>query len=157
MSITFSQLVQTLELKEAKIKIDAGEKEVTRDTIGKKNKVQLVITSKGKDFFAYFDGEKYPGKYKSEKDIYKLAKDFEKLVGEELKEAPEDNEPASPDEGSMAIQQLEFIAYAAEEIKQHISNGGKFPEWMQNKLAKVNGDLQSLHANIDHDNVNGEA
>lgn len=157
MSITFSQLVHTLELKEAKVKIDAGEKEVTRDTIGKKNKVQLVITKKGKDFFAYFDGEKYPGKYKSEKDIYKLAKDFEKLVGEELKEAPEDKEPASPDESSMALQQLEFIAYAAKEISQHVSKGGEFPEWMQNKLAKLNGDMQSLHANIDHNNVDGEA
>lgn len=153
MSITFTQLVKTLELKEAKIKIDSGEKEITQDMIGKRNKVQLVITQKGKDFFAYFDGEKYPGKYKSEKEIYKLAKDFEKLVGEELQESPENDMPASPDEGSMAEQQLEFIEYAAKEILQHLTSGGNFPEWMQNKLAKVNGDMQSLHANIDHDNV----
>ena len=71
----------------------------------------------------------------------------------EVKEAPEDNEPASPDEGSMAMQQLEFIAYAAEEIKQHISGGGKFPEWMQNKLASTNDNMQSLHANINHDEL----
>src|SRR6056300_930098 len=70
-----------------------------------------------------------------------------------IQEAPEDNEPASPDEGSMADQQLEFIAYAADEIMQHINNGGEFPEWMQNKLSKVNGEIQSLHANINHENV----
>src|SRR6056300_937416 len=75
------------------------------------------------------------------------------IRGKNIQEAPEDNEPASPDEGSMANQQLEFIAYAANEIKQHIANGGEFPEWMQNKLAKVNGEIQSLHANINHDNV----
>ena len=75
------------------------------------------------------------------------------IRGKNLHEAPEDKMPASPDEGSMADQQLEFIAYAAEEIKQHIANGGEFPEWMQNKLAKVNGEMQSLHANINHENV----
>jgi hypothetical protein len=75
---------------------------------------------------------------------------------ESLQEAPEDKEPASPDEGSMAMQQLEFIAYAAEEIEEHIKAGGKFPEWMQNKLATVNDNMQSLHAQIDHDMIDDE-
>jgi hypothetical protein len=70
-----------------------------------------------------------------------------------FKEAPEDNEPASPDEGSMAMQQLEFIEYAAEEIGDHIKAGGKFPEWMQNKLATVNDNMQSLHSQIDHEEI----
>jgi hypothetical protein len=65
----------------------------------------------------------------------------------------EQDEPASPDEGSMAMQQLKFMAYAAEEIMQHIKNGGEFPEWMQNKLSATHEDMKSLHANIDHDNV----
>jgi len=70
-----------------------------------------------------------------------------------FKEAKEDDEPASPDEGSMAMQQLEFIEYAAEEIHDHIKAGGKFPEWMQNKLATVNDQMQSLHAQIDHEEI----
>jgi hypothetical protein len=70
-----------------------------------------------------------------------------------FKEAPEDDEPASPDEGSMAMQQLEFIEYAADEIGEHIEKGGKFPEWMQNKLATVHDNMQSLHAQIDHEEI----
>ena len=68
-----------------------------------------------------------------------------------FKEAPEDNEPASPDEGSMAEQQLEFIEYAAERLSDHIKSGGDFPEWMQNKLATVNDNMQSLYSQIDQD------
>ena len=70
-----------------------------------------------------------------------------------FKEAKEDDEPASPDEGSMAKQQLEFIEYAADEIGEHIDKGGKFPEWMQNKLATVHDNMQSLHAQIDHEEI----
>jgi hypothetical protein len=68
-----------------------------------------------------------------------------------LIEAPEDNEPASPDEGSMATKQLEFIAYAAEEIEEHLENGGNFPEWMQNKLTEAHTTMEDLHSSIgDH-------
>ncbi|MEK9700133.1 MAG: hypothetical protein VW270_30410, partial [Candidatus Poseidoniales archaeon] len=77
--------------------------------------------------------------------------DIEQLEALELEEAPEDDEPASPDEGSMATQQLEFIEYAAEQIGDHIDNGGNFPEWMQNKLSTVNDNMQSLYSQIDHD------
>jgi len=74
-----------------------------------------------------------------------------KVQGEEY--VPEQDEPASPDESSMAVQQLEFMAYAANEIMDHIKNGGEFPEWMQNKLSATHEDMKSLHANIDHDKV----
>ena len=70
-----------------------------------------------------------------------------------LNEAPEDQEPASPDESGMAMDQLKFMAYAANEIMQHIQNGGEFPEWMQNKLSGTFEKMKSLHANIDHGNV----
>lgn len=71
-----------------------------------------------------------------------------------LKRQNEDNdEPASPDEGSMATDQLEFIKYAADEIMQHIQNGGEFPEWMQNKLSGTHEKMKGLHANINHENV----
>jgi hypothetical protein len=68
-----------------------------------------------------------------------------------LAEAPEDDEPASPDEGSMAMQQLEFIEYAADKLSDHIEKGGDFPEWMQNKLSTVNDNMQSLYSQIDQD------
>jgi hypothetical protein len=74
-----------------------------------------------------------------------------KVRGEEY--VPEQDEPASPDESSMAQDQLKFMAYAANEIMQHIQGGGEFPEWMQNKLSGVHEKMKSLHANIDHDKV----
>jgi hypothetical protein len=64
---------------------------------------------------------------------------------------PEDNAPASPDEMGMALQQLKFIKYATDEIAAHIAGGGRYPEWMQNKLTKANYIMKGLHANIDQE------
>ena len=77
-----------------------------------------------------------------------------KIRGGNLHEAPEDNMPASPDEGGMAIDQLKFMAYAANKIMQHIQSGGEFPEWMQNKLSGTHEKMKSLYANIEHDDMN---
>jgi len=67
------------------------------------------------------------------------------------KEAKEDDEPASRDEGGMAMKQLEFIEYAAEEIEEHIESGKSFPEWMQNRLTKAHTIIESLHSSLgDH-------
>ena len=63
-----------------------------------------------------------------------------------FKEAKEDDEPASPDEASMALKQLEFIEYAAEEMMDHIKSGKAFPEWFQNKLSKAHGEIEGLHS-----------
>jgi len=65
-----------------------------------------------------------------------------------LNEAYEDNEPASPDEASMALKQLEFIEYAAEEMMDHIKSGKEFPEWFQNKLSKAHGEIEGLHSSM---------
>lgn len=56
------------------------------------------------------------------------------------------DEPASSDEASMAERQLDFIIYAADKMEEHIENGGDFPEWMQNKLSKVHGEMESLYS-----------
>lgn len=64
------------------------------------------------------------------------------------KEAKEDDEPASPDESSMAMKQLEFIEYAAEEMMDHIKSGKEFPEWMQNKLTKAHTTIEGLHSSM---------
>ena len=62
----------------------------------------------------------------------------------------EEDEPASPDEGSMALDQLKFMRYAADKMMQHIQGGGEFPEWMQNKLSGTHEKFKSLYANIEH-------
>ena len=68
-----------------------------------------------------------------------------------LKRQNEDiDEPASPDEGSMALDQLKFMKYAAEQMMQHIQGGGEFPEWMQNKLSGTHEKFKTLYANIEH-------
>ena len=70
------------------------------------------------------------------------------LIEQNISEAPEDKEPASPDEKSMALKQVEFISYAAREIKEHIQGNKEFPEWFQNKLSKAHRDMESLHSSM---------
>ena len=72
-----------------------------------------------------------------------------------MKPNPEDNEPASPDEKGMALQQLRFIKYATDEIAAHVDGGGRWPEWMQNKLVKANYIMKGLHSYIDHEYSEG--
>lgn len=59
-----------------------------------------------------------------------------------------DEEPASPDEASMAMKQADFLAYVGREMKDHIKAGKEFPEWMQNKLSKLQQAAQDLHSNF---------
>lgn len=70
----------------------------------------------------------------------------QKNMSIKVKEAKEDDEPASSDEASMALKQLEFIEYAAEEMMDHIKSGKAFPEWFQNKLSKAHGEIEGLHS-----------
>jgi hypothetical protein len=84
MSVTFTQLKQTIDLAE-KVKVDSGEKIVKTEKVGK-SKLEVTVTTKGGKFFVYIDGEKYPGKHRDEKAVDKIVKDYLKLVGEELQE-----------------------------------------------------------------------
>ena len=59
-------------------------------------------------------------------------------------EANEWNGPA--EENDMAMTQLHFIVYAAEEIMHAIRIGTDMEEWYQNKLSKVHSDMESLHS-----------
>lgn len=72
-----------------------------------------------------------------------------KKFHEYINESIEDKEPASPDEGSMAVRQLEFIKYAADEVAKHVKSGKDFPEWFQNKLTKAHASVESLYASMD--------
>jgi len=49
----------------------------------------------------------------------------------------------------MAQTQLHFIKYAAEEILEYIDMGGEVEEWYQNKLSKVQSEVESLHSYIE--------
>ena len=63
------------------------------------------------------------------------------------KEAFED-EPASPDEKSMAMRQAKFIQYVGEEIMEHLEQDGDFPEWMQNKLSEFHQKAKDMHSTM---------
>jgi len=86
------------------------------------------------------------------KDFRLRLSDKADLEGEKVNEAYEDDEPASPDEAGMAISQLKFIDYAAEEIMDYVSDGADFPEWFQNKLTGVYTQMKDLHAYMEGEN-----
>jgi hypothetical protein len=46
----------------------------------------------------------------------------------------------------MAMTQLHFIQYAAEEVIECLKAGTEMPEWYQNKIAKVEGDMEGIHS-----------
>ena len=99
-----------------------------------------------------YKGGNYTGAVNAIEKIKKGLSDHPqvKAVLKRVNESPEDMEPASPDEGGMATDQLEFMKYAAEQMMQHIQSGGEFPEWMQNKLSGTFEKMKSLYANIEH-------
>ena len=64
---------------------------------------------------------------------------------ETLNENPQEEIP-------MMKRQLEFIAYAAEEISEYVSMQGIDPEeWFQNKLAGAHDQIRTLHSYIEGD------
>jgi hypothetical protein len=75
-----------------------------------------------------------------------------KAQGKDIEEAkspnPEDNQPASPDEKSMAMKQAEFIGYVAKEIQDHMKKNKEFPEWMQNKLSAFHQKSKDMHSTL---------
>lgn len=99
-----------------------------------------------------------------DKTLMKIARMLGKKLyfdkkGNPIMENPEDNEPASPDESSMAIKQAKFIQYVGEEVEEYIENNQKFPEWMQNKLSGLHEKAMSVHAAMggDYDDDMDEA
>ena len=65
------------------------------------------------------------------------------LKNKAIKEA---EEPASPDEASMAMDQAKFIGYVSKEIMEYIQGNKEFPEWMQNKLSALHQKSKDMHA-----------
>ena len=59
----------------------------------------------------------------------------------------EENDWNGPEEeNDMALTQLHFIHYAAEEIIAAVEAGTDMEEWYQNKLSKLHGDMESLYS-----------
>ncbi len=72
----------------------------------------------------------------------------EEVVVEEKKEISEQDDSLEKEE--MALSQLYFVKYAAEEIIEYIEEmDGEVEEWYQNKLSKVHSDMESLHSHIE--------
>ena len=56
------------------------------------------------------------------------------------------DEPASPDESGMAMDQAKFIGYVSKEIMEYLQGNNDFPEWMQNKLTGFHEKAKDMHA-----------
>jgi hypothetical protein len=56
------------------------------------------------------------------------------------------DEPASPDESGMAMDQAKFIGYVSKEIMDYLQGNNEFPEWMQNKLTGFHEKAKDMHA-----------
>ena len=66
---------------------------------------------------------------------------------EEVEQVVEQDD--SMEKKEMAQTQLHFMAYAAKEILEFIDMGGEIEEWYQNKLSKVQSEVESLHSYIE--------
>ena len=84
----------------------------------------------------------------SEKDLEDFTKEKKgapyKVEEETLSEDPWEEIP-------MMERQLEFIAYAAEEIMEYLDMGIDPEEWFQNKLATAHDQIRTLHSYIEGD------
>lgn len=78
----------------------------------------------------------------SDKAFRSMKEEFSKLLGEAY-DYP-DYGPTGAAE--MAMTQLHFIRYAAEEVMDCLESGAEMPEWYQNKITKVHGDMEGIHS-----------
>jgi hypothetical protein len=96
-------------------------------------------------------GEKFKsGVYKTKPEAqskhYKLAKSGEHKKVKIVKVNEDDSWNGPAEENDMAMTQLHFVVYAAEEIIHAIRVGTDMEEWYQNKLSKVHSDMESLYS-----------
>ena len=71
-----------------------------------------------------------------------------KCVSEDVEQIEEEQSDTS-EKNEMAQTQLHFINYASKEILDYIGMGGEIEEWYQNKLSKVQSEVESLHSYIE--------
>jgi hypothetical protein len=71
-----------------------------------------------------------------------------KSVSEDVEQIEEEQSDTF-EKTEMAQTQLHFIKYASKEILDYIEMGGEIEEWYQNKLSKVQSEVESLHSYIE--------
>ena len=76
-------MISFAELREKTVRLGSGEKEVKSYKGGKRKKIDIQISQKGRKFSVYVDGEKLDDNFKNAKEAEKSANDFIKLMGEE--------------------------------------------------------------------------
>jgi hypothetical protein len=89
----------------------------------------------------------YIEKRQGQKGVDKVNRMVTRVVGEEVEQVVEQDDTMEKKE--MAQTQLHFMAYAAKEILEFIDMGGEIEEWYQNKLSKVQSEVESLHSYIE--------
>ena len=82
------------------------------------------------------------------KDGHETKRDLTFAISKHHKTAMKEETDTS-EKHEMAETQLHFIKYAAEEILDYIKMGGEIEEWYQNKLSKVQSEVESLHSYIE--------
>jgi hypothetical protein len=120
------------------------EEELTDEDIGQLDEVLSKDAAAGdwiKDF-VHSTNPKFEGKSKKERINMALGAYYAKQRNEEV-------ETDTSEKNEMAETQLHFIKYAAEEILEYIKMGGEIEEWYQNKLSKVQSEVESLHSYIE--------
>lgn len=70
-------------------------------------------------------------------------------VADAIKMIAQNEETDTSEKTEMAQTQLHFMKYAADEILEYIEMGGEIEEWYQNKLSKVQSDIESLHSYVE--------
>jgi len=78
-----------------------------------------------------------------------MAKQSQHPIAQNMGEENIVEQDDSMEKKEMAQTQLHFIKYAAEEILAFIDMGGEVEEWYQNKLSKVQSEVESLHSYIE--------
>lgn len=139
------KLREEVELEEAAPKISTGKAKGSITATGMRGKGMKKF-----DVNVSVKGGKLEFRIKDEQGKFQTVgiKQAARMLGESASLA-EAKEPASPDEGSMATRQLEFMSDAIEDIMEHIEEGGDFPEWMQNKLTEAHTKIKDLYASVE--------
>ena len=124
------------------------EEELTDEDIGQLDEV-LTKDAKAADWikdFVHSTNPKFEGKSKKERINMALGAYYGK---QREKDSRIEEETDTSEKNEMAETQLHFIKYAAEEILEYIKMGGEIEEWYQNKLSKVQSEVESLHSYIE--------
>lgn len=95
--------------------------------------------------FVHSTNPKFEGKSKKERIKMALGAYYGKQNEKNLRVEETD----TSEKNEMAETQLHFIKYAAEEILEYIKMGGEIEEWYQNKLSKVQSEIESLHSYVE--------